>query len=68
MVWIVWNLPRGSESRVSDSTLRLAYLSLFFPVFYLGTSWAISVMYWKKQFLGSGNASRVPAPGWVVSI
>jgi len=46
--WVVWNLPQGSESHVSDSTLRLAYLSLFFPVFYLAASWAISLAYWKK--------------------
>jgi phosphatidylcholine synthase len=49
--WIVWNLPRGSESRLRDSTLPLAYISLVFPAFYLGASWVISVMYWKKQLL-----------------
>jgi phosphatidylcholine synthase len=47
--WIVWNLPHGTEARISDSTQLLAYLSLFFPVFYLGASWTISVLYWKKQ-------------------
>jgi phosphatidylcholine synthase len=58
LVWIVWDLPRGSEWRPSDSTVRLAYLSLFYPIIYLGTSWAISLMYWKKQLLGKRKLPR----------
>jgi len=58
LVWIVWDLPRGGESHQSDSTLRLAYLSLFYPIFYLGTSWAISLMYWKKQLIGKRKSPR----------
>jgi hypothetical protein len=56
--WIVWNLPQASESRVSDELQRLGYISLFFPVFYLGTSWAISLMYWNKQLLGRRKLLR----------
>ncbi len=58
LVWIVWDLPRSSEIHQSASTLRLAYLSLFYPVFYLGTSWAISLVHWKKQLLGKRKPPR----------
>jgi phosphatidylcholine synthase len=52
--WIVWNLPQGSESRVSDSVQPVGLFSLFYPAFYLGASWTISVMYWNKLL----NAQR----------
>jgi phosphatidylcholine synthase len=56
--WIIWNLPQGSESRVSDTILQLAYLSLFFPAFYLGASWIISIVYWKKSLHGMLRHAR----------
>jgi phosphatidylcholine synthase len=58
VAWIVWNLPQGSESRVEGATLQLAYLSLFFPAFYLGASWTISVVYWKNQLYGMRQHAR----------
>jgi len=59
--WIVWNLPQGTESRISDSTLLLGYVSLCYPVFYLGASWTISVIYWKKQLRGKRKQRRASA-------
>jgi phosphatidylcholine synthase len=56
--WIVWNLPQGSETRVTDWTERLAYVSLFYPVFYLGASWTISLLYWKKHLEGKRKLPR----------
>ncbi len=58
LVWIVWDLPRTSGLHLSAYTLRLAYLSLFYPLFYLGASWAISLMHWKKQLLGKRKIRR----------
>ncbi len=58
LVRIVWDLPRGSETHQSASSLRLAYFSLFYPLFYLAASWAISLMYWKKQLLGKRKPPR----------
>lgn len=59
--WLVWNLPQGTESHASNLTQRLAYVSLVYPIFYLGASWTISVIYWKKQLRGQRKLSR-PAP------
>jgi phosphatidylcholine synthase len=56
--WIVWNLPQGAEMHISESTQRLGYLSLFYPVFYLGTSWTISVIYWNKQLRSKRKIPR----------
>lgn len=61
--WIVWNLPRGSEPRISDLTRWLAYVSLFYPVFYLGASWMISLDYWKKQLRNKRKLPRALPAG-----
>jgi phosphatidylcholine synthase len=49
LAWVIWMLPTGSQARPSESTRWLAYLSLAYPLFYLGVSWAVSVNYWRKQ-------------------
>jgi phosphatidylcholine synthase len=49
--WLIWKLPSGSESRVSDSVWQLAIISLVYPLYYLGVSWAISLAHWRKQWL-----------------
>jgi len=49
--WMIWKLPNSSESRVSESTLQLALVSLIYPLYYLGVSWAISLIHWRKQWL-----------------
>ena len=33
--WLIWKLPGGGESRVSESTLQLAFVSLLYPLYYL---------------------------------
>lgn len=48
--WLIWKLPGGDESRLSESTVQMALLSLLYPIYYLGVSWAISVMHWRKQW------------------
>jgi phosphatidylcholine synthase len=48
--WLIWKLPGGDETRLTESTMRLALLSLLYPIYYLGVSWAISVTYWRKQW------------------
>ena len=42
---------RAARRDVSESTLRLALISLIYPLYYLGVSWAISVIHWRKQWL-----------------
>jgi phosphatidylcholine synthase len=58
VAWLIWTLPRGGESHMSESTLRLAVVSLVYPLYYLGVSWAISVLHWRKQWLH--RRDRVP--------
>jgi phosphatidylcholine synthase len=49
LAWMIWSLPTGSQTRPAEFTLWLAYLSLAYPLFYLGLSWAISVNHWRKK-------------------
>lgn len=49
MFVVLWRLPRGSERGLEPGPLRLAYLSLVYPAYYLGVSWAISVAFWYKS-------------------
>jgi phosphatidylcholine synthase len=47
LVWILWRMPEEGTAGLPEDTLTrvLLLLSLFYPVFYLTTSWAISVRY-----------------------
>jgi phosphatidylcholine synthase len=47
-VWVIWRLPRGGQTELDETTLRLAWISLVYPVFYLGVSWWISVARWRN--------------------
>ena len=59
LVWIIWNLPDGSESgsRPSSATMWVARVSMAYPVFYLVASWVISLAHWLKR------APASPVPG-----
>jgi phosphatidylcholine synthase len=49
--WLIWKLPTAAGGgRLSSSILLWGWASLFYPVFYLGVSWAISLAHWKKRF------------------
>jgi len=48
-VWVIWSLPSGGQTELDESTLRLAWISLSYPVFYLGVSWWITVDHWRKR-------------------
>jgi phosphatidylcholine synthase len=48
-VWLIWKLPQGPETGLSGSTMQWAWVSLSYPLFYLGVSWAISVAHWQKR-------------------
>lgn len=53
LMGIMWNLPTdqpATEMTADSPTRRLALLSLFFPVWYLGASWVISVRFWRRRF------------------
>jgi phosphatidylcholine synthase len=48
---IVWMLPTSDGAPRASSTQLLAYVSLFYPAFYLSASWVISVRHWRDQFV-----------------
>jgi len=47
LFWLTANLP-DSGPRYDPIALRVAWVSLIYPVLYLGASWAISVTHWRK--------------------
>jgi phosphatidylcholine synthase len=51
LIWILWRLPvePGYGWLADPFTLVLALLSLFYPLFYLGASWTISIRYWRRR-------------------
>jgi phosphatidylcholine synthase len=56
LVWIIWNLP-DTTSRRNPMMLRVAWLSLIYPVLYLGASWVITLKHWQRRTPAS------PEPG-----
>jgi len=44
--WLLWSLPESTSPRSDPELQRLAIVSLFYPVFYLGASWIVT---WRKQ-------------------
>jgi phosphatidylcholine synthase len=48
-LWLIWQLPRGGSASLDSTTLLWAWISLSYPLFYLGVSWAISVAHWRKR-------------------
>ena len=48
-VWVIWSLPHGGQASPDETTRLVAWISLAYPVFYLGVSWAISVTHWRKR-------------------
>jgi phosphatidylcholine synthase len=47
--WLVWNLPTGSSPRYDPFLQRLAMVSLAYPMFYLGASWAVTLRHWTRR-------------------
>lgn len=46
VAWLLWSLPAGIDPRQDPSIVRLATASLFYPVFYMGVSWIITLKGW----------------------
>jgi phosphatidylcholine synthase len=55
LVWMIWNLPEHSGSKLGGLPLVGGWLSMVYPMFYLAASWAISLAHWRKR-------TRVPSP------
>ena len=50
-VWLIWKLPHSTAVSVDSTTMRWAWISLSYPLFYLSVSWAISVAHWRKRLV-----------------
>jgi phosphatidylcholine synthase len=51
VAWLIWKLPDGAHSSVNESTTQLALVSLLYPLYYMGVSWTISVLHWRKHWV-----------------
>jgi len=49
LVGFAVRLPSGSRDQIDPLTIWLAALSLFYPIFYLGASWWISINHWRRN-------------------
>lgn len=49
LVWIIFNLPDSTGSRLNPTTMGVAWASLSYPILYLGASWVISVAHWMRR-------------------
>ena len=53
VAWLLWSLPVGTDPRQDPSVVRLALASLFYPVFYMGVSWFITLNHWLRRAPGA---------------
>jgi phosphatidylcholine synthase len=52
VVAVLWHLPPealGPDAPAARDARRLALLSLFFPAYYMGASWVVSVRLWRHR-------------------
>jgi phosphatidylcholine synthase len=61
VAWLVWTLPSNANSGIRESSSQLALLSLVYPLYYMGASWVISVMHWRKQLQHRKQRTRSEA-------
>jgi phosphatidylcholine synthase len=45
--WLLLSLPESTSPRTDPALQRLAFISLFYPVFYLGASWIVTLRQWE---------------------
>ena len=48
---VALELLSSPAPRTDPSIQRLAVISLFYPVFYLGASWVVTLKYWRKSVI-----------------
>ena len=49
--WLLWSVLASSTPRQDPSIQRLAMATLFYPVFYLGVSWIVTLKQWRRSTL-----------------
>jgi phosphatidylcholine synthase len=51
LVWVLWRLPTDAcaDRDAQEMTRTLTLISLFFPAYYLGSSWIISGRIWRAR-------------------
>jgi len=47
--WLLLSLPESNSPRTDPELQRLAIVSLFYPVFYLGASWIVTLRQWSRS-------------------
>jgi len=49
LAYLLWSLPSSTSPRTDSSIQRIALVSLFYPVFYMGVSWTITLSHWSRR-------------------
>lgn len=54
LAWILWGMPSGLSGGSATSAAHPAFrpvalASLYFPVFYMGASWIVSIQHWTRK-------------------
>jgi len=52
IAWLAWRLPGSAPGTIDAGTTALAWLSLIYPAFYMGTSWYITIRDWMLPLPG----------------
>jgi phosphatidylcholine synthase len=55
LAWILWTLPASDAAPVAEGQRTLAVVSLFFPVYYMVVSWAITLYRWRRHWMRQGG-------------
>ena len=51
LIWILWGLPTANppaDPASAEQNFYLAIISLFYPVYYVVVSWAITISRWRR--------------------
>ena len=63
VVWLIWNLPTGKNPRLDATSTTLAFVSLSYPIFYMGASWYITLSSLAEEQSRGLTGSPSPNPG-----
>ena len=58
LIWVIFHLPDSPGSSLDPTTSRVAWVSLSYPLLYLGASWVISVAHWMRRQPEPAGASE----------
>jgi len=52
LLWVLWALPASDppeDAKLAEQSWRWAMFSLFYPVYYMAVSWALTIRLWQRK-------------------